>query len=338
MRTTLTSLIAIFVLATPALANDPYPFQRSDGKWGYVDDEHCWVIEPQFDRAAGFSEGLAAVSNDEGMGYIDQYGNFVLPPPISNLTLNVGDFHDGLARANYLTGSGFKWGFINLRGEFLIRPIFDGASDFSDGMAVVSMHREGSLLMSDGYVASDGTLVVAPRYLLATRFVDGLAAMGDLGKVGFVNKDGEYVIPPVFGYAEEFSEGLAAVSFNGKYGFVNSAGRMVIKPLFDDARSFSQGLAWVSINKKAGFINSDGEIVIAPTFDGAFSFSEGLSAVQIGEKWGYIDLEGHVVIPAIYDFANPFEHGRASVSEGERYFIISKSGQILLDPTCDHTR
>ena len=24
-------------------------FQRSDGKWGYVNDKHCWAIEPQFE-------------------------------------------------------------------------------------------------------------------------------------------------------------------------------------------------------------------------------------------------------------------------------------------------
>ena len=31
------------VVGTAALAYDPYPFKRSDGKWGYVNDDHCCV-------------------------------------------------------------------------------------------------------------------------------------------------------------------------------------------------------------------------------------------------------------------------------------------------------
>jgi len=29
------------VVGTEALAYDPYPFQRSDGRWGYVNDDHA---------------------------------------------------------------------------------------------------------------------------------------------------------------------------------------------------------------------------------------------------------------------------------------------------------
>ncbi len=52
MRTLIASLVAFLVFATSAAAYDPYPFQRSDGKWGYVNDDHCWVIEPQFEGAS----------------------------------------------------------------------------------------------------------------------------------------------------------------------------------------------------------------------------------------------------------------------------------------------
>ena len=40
----LASLSLLFALVgTSAFGGDPYPFQRSDGKWGYVDDDHCWM-------------------------------------------------------------------------------------------------------------------------------------------------------------------------------------------------------------------------------------------------------------------------------------------------------
>jgi hypothetical protein len=37
------------MVGTSAFANDPYPFQLSDGMLGYFDDSHSRVIEPQFD-------------------------------------------------------------------------------------------------------------------------------------------------------------------------------------------------------------------------------------------------------------------------------------------------
>lgn len=340
MRVFVVLSLIVSLVGTSAFAYDPYPFERSDGKWGYVDDNHCWVIAPQFYYARKFSEGLAVVDTENGRRFIDSFGDIAEWPSknFKYFISSLGDIHEGLARVDLLTDIGDKTTFIDKNGRILTNPVFDGAWDFSEGMAVVTMEKEGSFLPAKGYLASNGSLVIAPKYNLATRFVDGLAAMGNLGKVGFINKDGIYVIPPIFSYAEEFSEGLAAVMFNGKYGFINPAGRMVIRSMFDDVRSFSQGLAWVAINKKAGFINSGGIVVIDPIFDAAFSFSEGLSAVKIGTKWGYIDFEGNLAIPAVYDSAMPFEAGRASVSLNEKYFFISTEGNALLDPTCDQTR
>jgi hypothetical protein len=108
--------LSLALVGTSAFAGDPYPFQRSDGKWGYVDDDHCWVIAPQFHYATAFSEDKAFVTTGLGVAYIDLIGKFVLGPPISNRTTAAGEFHDGLAKANYFTSEGTKWGFINTSG------------------------------------------------------------------------------------------------------------------------------------------------------------------------------------------------------------------------------
>lgn len=50
---------------------------KKDGKWGYIDKTGKVVIEPQFDRAAGFSEGLAFVWIGNKGGWIDKTGNII---------------------------------------------------------------------------------------------------------------------------------------------------------------------------------------------------------------------------------------------------------------------
>lgn len=47
---------------------------------GYIDKSGSMVIEPRFDDATDFANGLAAVSRDGEWGYIDVRGEWVIPP------------------------------------------------------------------------------------------------------------------------------------------------------------------------------------------------------------------------------------------------------------------
>lgn len=51
-----------------------------NGKWGYIDRAGKVVIEAKFDDAKPFSHGLAAVTIDEAIGYIDKTGKYVWKP------------------------------------------------------------------------------------------------------------------------------------------------------------------------------------------------------------------------------------------------------------------
>ena len=58
-----------------------------DGKWGYIDARGTLVIEPLFDRAGLFREGLAHVEIEGRDAYIDRSGAVVIQPR----------FHGGLS-------------------------------------------------------------------------------------------------------------------------------------------------------------------------------------------------------------------------------------------------
>ncbi len=57
---------------------------KKDGKWGYIDKTGKIIIDPQYDDAWPFSEGLAAVmivDEETGKwGYIDKTGKYVWEP------------------------------------------------------------------------------------------------------------------------------------------------------------------------------------------------------------------------------------------------------------------
>ncbi len=53
-------------------------YEDENGKWGYVDYNGKVVIEPQYEQAKSFSNGLAAVMIDGKWGYIDKNNNMVV--------------------------------------------------------------------------------------------------------------------------------------------------------------------------------------------------------------------------------------------------------------------
>jgi len=94
------------LLACPSCTGAPQSQQKQlllpvcvDDKWGYMDNTCTLVVNPQFDLASHFSEGLAAV--------------------------RIGDSNTG------------KWGYIDETGEFIISPQFDDAQEFFEGLAFV---------------------------------------------------------------------------------------------------------------------------------------------------------------------------------------------------------
>lgn len=64
--------------------------------WGFVDSANSFVIEPTFKWVGDFSEGRAEVETAEGMGVINRDGDFVVPPIYDSVEY---DSHSGNTRA-----------------------------------------------------------------------------------------------------------------------------------------------------------------------------------------------------------------------------------------------
>ena len=83
---------------------------------GYIDRNGAMVIEPQFDNAGCFSEGLAYVEVGEKYGYIDKKGKIAVKPQFDF----AWDFSEGLAGVKL----GEKSGYIDKSGKYVV-PLAD---------------------------------------------------------------------------------------------------------------------------------------------------------------------------------------------------------------------
>lgn len=353
-----------FIVSAQYQSDDWFPVVVN-GKAGYIDRNGKIVLEPKYDGASYFSEGLARVSVGrdtiitEGFsqGFIDETGKVVIHPQWDV----VSHFSEGLAAVGYDTTKhefkignktfytsashpSFVWGFVDKNGKLVIDVKFHGVSEFKDGLAVASMP-----VMSEwkyGFIDKSGKWIIAPQLDYASQFSEGLALVfsSKNKRYGYIDKAGNQVIPFKFTSAREFSEGFACVQIGGdvvkpfgmsaiknqgRYVFIDKVGNVVIKLKNARCRSFSEGLA--SFEKFGdygeGFIDHTGKVAIKPIGGGQSEFSEGLKFVILDNgKLGYIDRTGVIVLQPPFGKMEDFYRGLAEVCES--YDFGSKCGYI----------
>ncbi|SRR6266498_501503 len=87
-------------------------------RWGYIDKTGKIVIPPQFESAAPFSEGLAAIHNCDHSYFIDKTGKTV----ISGNFRYASSFSGGLARIETMTEDGLLSGYVDKSGKIVWGP------------------------------------------------------------------------------------------------------------------------------------------------------------------------------------------------------------------------
>ena len=150
-------------------------------------------------------------------------------------------------------GNNNKLGFVNEQCHWVILPQFDGAKEFSEGLAAVKTNGKW------GFIDKRGNFVIQPQYIGGNSFSYGLAQVKVGKKWGFIDKRGNFVIQPQFEYAGLCIKGICNVKLNKKWGFINKQGKFVIQPQFDNMHSFTKDKIVVSVNRECFYINHKGE-------------------------------------------------------------------------------
>lgn len=233
-----------------------------------------------------------------------------------------------------------KRGYIDSSGRIVIRPQFDDAWSFSEGLAPVRVGERW------GFIDQTGKIVIAPQFFHVMPFKDGLAVVGSLfksgainnrvGNYGYIDNTGHFAIAPQFRVAFDFSNGLARIQTEDyKDGYIDKSGKVVFweKRLTED---FSNNLALFKTNSnmhdsKTGYLDLTGHEAIAPIFDWGETFSGGLACVSQNKKSGFIDTKGRVAIPFRFESCRSFSEGFAAVMTGGKWGYVDQTGKLVIE-------
>lgn len=227
-------------------------------KFGYINKAGRMIVGYKFDEALRFREGFAVVRVKDRCYYVDQRGKVVLKAGYasarsfhegvaavqlfdkgdrtrpgrwviidkrgkvkytarSNDTTFLGDVRDSLIRFELDR----KWGYMDQRYRVQIRPRFDEARDFHNGVAAVKLKGKW------GLITKTGEWAIRPQFDVMDDRDESLVLFALEGKgVGYIDRAGKHGISPQFAWGQPFFRGLARVAQPGGFGYINVAGQI----------------------------------------------------------------------------------------------------------------
>ncbi len=261
---------------TPFIYTSIYSFEKAidittvskSGKWALLDKTGKELTQFKYDKLTEpyyYSDGLIKMEVGGKIGFVDYFGKEVVPPYFAE----AGDFSDDLCAV--MSGSN-KWGYIDRKGNNVLRYEFDIAKPFSEGLALVVYMAKDDGINNWKCIDKSGKIIFAVKGGQPTEygyFRDGLLLLQNQEeKYFFIAKTGVPLSEDKYDYAEGFSEKLAVVCRDGKCGYIDTTGKLVIPLKYTIASSFVDGFAGVTGLSETGLeqeliIDKTGKVVLS---------------------------------------------------------------------------
>jgi hypothetical protein len=198
-----------------------------------------------------------------------------------------------------------------------------------------------------GFINQKGEIVIKPIFREAAEFMEGLCPARITGLYGFIDFTGEFMIKPQFDFARSFSDGLALVWIDEIPYFIDKNGNKKFECTgYSDIYDFKNNLCFViTKSEKFGILNKKGELIADTIFKYIDPFKDGITRVKgindsekdpiTGNRINEIaimDTAGNFTVPfgvldQISEYNDGFFAARFANEEDLPAFLIDKNGR-----------
>ena len=219
---------------------------RKAGNMGFINRFGDVVLAVEHDHVGALSDSLALVLDKGKAGYVGPSGQWVIPQryDANALTMNMGDFHNGVARVL----SGGKLGLVDTAGKIVIQSQYADIGLMESGLIPVKRKNKW------GYVKRSMASVVDFKYDQAWEFHDGYARVLAGGLYGLVDSLGVEVIKPKYTVLSDLTNGVLIASDPNGTGVLGRNGDVLIPLEYDSATPVDRGLMKVAKGNKFAYI------------------------------------------------------------------------------------
>jgi hypothetical protein len=302
--------------------------------WGYINDKGNFVLPPKYEMAHDFQEnGLAIIQLNNLTGIIDHAGYFIVKPKYETIS----PFSEG--RATVIDDQGFK--VVDESGKEITSKAYSFIGDYKEGRAVAANTTENGQYVY-GYLNRRGNEVIPLSYESASDFQDGKSVVKiKEGSYALIDLTGKVLNSYAYPFVGDYGEGILAFqkSIDGKWGYMDESGKVLIEPTFTGTQPFVEGKAIVNVeHNHYGLIDRQGKFIIKPQYTSLINLGENRYALgkaqdpkrpYLFQKYAIADSNGHIYTGFIYNGVSHFKDGIASAYNDEMTFFIDKRGQRL---------
>lgn len=291
-----------------------YILESNKELWGYIDEEGEFLVEPEYNTANDFSEGLALVEKDGLFGILDSEGKEILKTEFTN----INKIENG-----YMTA--FKDDSVmifNYSGEELkLDKEYRNIGVYSDGLfGVLTMDKEENFKF--GYIDDLGNEIIKPKYSLAYpfRLSRAIVKEDDLFKV-IDKKDKEFKILEFTDIKPSRSKDYYIYSSTGdNFGLLDKDGDILIQDKYSAIVDVQEDLVVVGEldgqTESFGLLNVRGEKILDPKYNDIKLLGEGYIAVS--DEVGLAEKNIYSIL----------DEKLKKISEDKFYNIGGRSGKI----------
>lgn len=328
--------------------------QITPDAYQYINKTGNPAFKGRFKTVSNFTaEGYAIVSTAAGTGVIDKTGNWAVKPNLDVRSVEKGvvlyQTNKGMGARNLATqkdivpaeygsiefvgsllrlrNEGATAGYIDTRGEFVVKPQFSNAWAFSKGKAVVDARNDLIYVDKTGRKLGPVPEQEGPYYYPTP----AVYISSEDGKYGY-QKDDQWVIPAKYDLVTDMEGDVGRVNLGatsseseldyhgGKWGLVDIKGKELVPPTYEVIMPYHKGTALVNVGGEATYSYCDGEC------------EETIYYGCLGGKWGLINQAGKIVVEAEYDRIIPFGDNFLA-GKGEEFNLIDATGKAVYEGT-----
>ncbi len=339
-------------------------FVRKDDKWGAINTDGAIIIPVSFDDTYFLpNEDLVYVFKGNKYGFYNSKGVRLTDITFNRELNDINRIRPLFSNIRYeenliLTKLGYKYGYINNKGDIKIKHQFKSASNFYKGISVVEKDDKW------GVINTLGKMIVPFKYdniSVHKRSIRAYNSDKNKMKASFYDLKGNLLLPSGYNLVSnnfldvKYSKSGKKLKRNittseitasdsvflnkkNKYYYFNTSISNLIEADFQVDKVLDRGIIKIKRNDKFGLISYGGEFLISSVYDELLLLtpekindrSEFLFSFKRGDITGFVNIQGEEFLNFKYNLeqvlANDFFIAKHNGKKG----IVDSASKVIL--------
>lgn len=231
-----------------------------------------------------------------------------------------------------------KIGVIDLKGNVLIKAIYDGVLSEQKDIFIVSdsngkvgvVGKKGETILPFEFY----TITFHDNFLKTYKSQSAPLCVYNLNGKRLTDENCKYHFGDIGSKLPKENKSFIFVNINNQLELLDSTGTFYREDILSASTPKPQGTQirrYRNADGKWGFINEFNEVVVPYQYEAVEVINDGIMPAKKNGKWGYVTEKGVEIVPCEYDEAIYFVKGFGRLKKGGKWGMVNTSGKFVVE-------